>query len=854
MQRPERLWPIDPHRQFDLADLRDLPATRLRTGADGEALLVFRGESAAFHNSLFAYRLDPAGRMVELRPVWPDASSTLFDPARSRDLDGRGPLAEGDAIALSDLYGPLAPATPFGLLLVSDGFRRIGADHFGDGSFRLVDVGTGEAPGPGSRPQDLRLVHEDGGGSRAWSGGLWFATDPAPDDGPGHSLHPDGVEHVAWAEGEDGTLWLAFEDLDTRLYDIPARNFIDLVLEVRTTSLAAPPCPLPLDADHLAGGIGSQLAAGEAGARFGLALTIGDFDGDGRADLAVGAPEAADGRGQVWLFVGFEGRPLELDPDGTVILLGDAAGDQLGTSLAAADVDGDGRDELLVGAIGVDGGGPDSGAVYVVEAEAAVDGAIGAVASLRLDGLAAGDELGRALDGGGDIDGDGFEDVVAGARLAEADYARYSGGLSYVLFGGEVGLADDLAALDGDQGFRIEGGGRFDQSGRSVALVGDVNGDGLEDLAVGVPDADPLGRTQGGEVLVVFGDDEGFPATLAPEDLADERGVRIAGPVAGAYAGFDVAAAGDVDGDGFDDLLIGTYGPVDDQGRGAAYVVYGREDWPDRLDLADGADADLTRLVGPGGGQEGGLARAVAGVGDVDGDGFDDVVLGARYADRAQGGEGIAYLVWGRDDRPAELDLEQLEATEAGCRLLGTRADGYAGFAFAGPGDIDGDGLEDVVLSAPGPAEGEEPGRLFVVYGREADDDDDAEDDGDPAPLVVAAPEPPPPAPPATGSADDEPGASPAADPDHETDDEDGVGMPPTADPPPPVAGSDLEESDDEADPPLVPPAAPEPEVTVADGGIVRPTPGFASLLFGDIAPAGAGWAARFGLDPPFEA
>ncbi len=759
MTRREDIWPIDPGRRFDLRELRDLSAERLRTGADGDAVLVFRGESAAWHNSLFVYRVDASGRFVDLRPVWSDASDSRFDPARPRDLDGRGPLREGDSVALSDVYGHvLAPGERFGLLLVADGARRIGTVHFADGgSWRLVDVRTGTAPGPDTGAGDVRLIHEDDAGVRSWSRGLWFATDPDPDGGPGHGLHPDGVEHVAWAVDGDGRLWLAFEDLDTRAYDRPARNFVDLVLEVRTTPLAAPACPLPLDRAHLDGGTGSLVTGADPGGRFGHALARGDFDGDGAVDLAVGAPDAAGGRGTVMVLSGFAGRPLDLAPARTVTLVGDAAGDRLGTSLAAADVDGDGRDELLVGAIGVDGGGPDSGAVYVVDVEAAGDGSVGDAAALRLDGLAAGDELGRSLDGGMDVDGDGFEDLVAGARLAEPDDARYSGGLSYVVFGAAGGPAGDLAALDGDSGFRIEGGGRFDQSGRSVALLGDIDGDGFADVAVGAPDADPLGRTNAGEVLVVLGGEDGFPASLAPADLDGVRGFRVAGPRAGAFAGFHVAAAGDVDGDGFDDLLVGSYGTLDDAGRGGAFLVYGREDWPTVVDLAAPAAGTVTRLLGPGGHVAGGLGRAVAAAGDVDGDGFDDLLVGARYSDPGgPGGEGIAYLVWGRDDRPAEIDLATLEADEAGCRLLGATADAYAGFAFAGPADIDGDGLDDLVVGAPAPPGGTDPGTVFVVYGSADESGGSGHDGGSgkgnggnggsggfPTPAAFAVPPPP---------------------------------------------------------------------------------------------------------------
>jgi len=715
--RPEELWPIDPHRQFDLAMLAEVPPRALRTGADGDAELVWRGESAAWHNSLFVYRIDAAGRLVDVRPVWADASGALYDPARARDLDGRGTLHDGDSVRLSDVYGgPLPPGTRFGLLLVADGARRIPEDAFRTGNWGLVDAASGGLPGPDTRAQDVRLVHTGPGGDLVLDRGLWFSTDPGGDGGPSNPLNADGVEHVVWAEMPDGGVRLAFEDLDTRAYGIPARNFIDLVLDVRTAPLAARTCPLDLDAAHLAGGVGSLAKGTEAGARFGSVLAFGDFDGDGLVDLAVGEPYAADGAGAVTVIYGLDGRPEVLAGSRSVRIVGDAAGDRLGISLAAGDLDGDGRDELVVGAIGVDGGGADSGAVYVLDAEALAAGPVGVVPGIRLDGLSAGDELGRSVAAGMDVNGDGFADLVVGARLAEADDARYSGGLSYVIFGGAA-MAGDLAALDGTNGFRMEGRGRFDQSGRSVALVGDLNGDGLADLAVGAPDADPRGRENAGEVYVIFGHTGGFAASLDLGTLDGSNGLVVEGPNPGAFAGFAVSPAGDVNGDGFDDLLIGAYGTLSGgpAGAGGAWIVFGGPNLPGRLDLAALAPEDGIAL--PGVLAASGTGRAVAAAGDVNGDGFDDVLVGARYADLADGGEGLVYLVFGRDDGPGTVDLATLDADGAGCILRGTAADVYAGFALAGARDIDGDGFADVAVGAPSPPESADPGTVYVVYG-----------------------------------------------------------------------------------------------------------------------------------------
>lgn len=725
--------PLDPvtRRKFALEDIQGVASGRLTIGRHGDATITYVDERASFHNSLFVFLIDADGRLRDPRLVWADASDLRFDPAELRERDGKGPLSPGESVRLSEIYGAgaLAPGQKFGLLLVQNGFKRNPRELFEDrDGFRLIDRRTGEDATLATDPKHIRLVHEDEDGRSKVRGRLFFTSDPNDDGTAANALNPDGREHVVSADGaRPGETWLAFEDLDYQ-----DRNFADLTLLVDTS----PPehlCPLPLETEHLAGGVGSILEGGAAGDRTGLALAIlGDFDGDGFTDLAIGAPEAGgDARGAVYLVFGDGGRlpdTLALaGADGVVTLTGAASGDRLGTSLAAAgDVNRDGLADLVVGAIGVDGGGVDSGAAYIVYGGARPQaGSIEALAPSRvqrIDGLAAGDEFGRSVAGAADINGDGFADLMVGARLAEADYARYSGGLSYVLFGGETGPVRDLTALDGTNGMRIEGRGRFDQSGRAVAILGDINGDGMADFAVGAPDADPAGRENAGEVYIVFGRPRDLPASLDPASLDGLSGVVIEGAAAGDFAGFAVAGAGDINGDGFDDLLIGAYGHTNaaGEGAGAAYLVFGRGDgFPARLDLAtlDGDNGfvieGLAALDGTG--------RSVAAAGDVNGDGFDDFVIGARYADPADpGGQGKAYLVYGHGGLfSPTLDLSALDPSR-GCTLIGTRPDGYAGFSFGGPGDVDGDGFDDLLIGAPAVASADLPGEAYLIYGREA--------------------------------------------------------------------------------------------------------------------------------------
>ncbi len=708
-----------------------VPRERMEVGEAGDVTITFLGEEAGYRNSLFVYRIGDGGTFEDVRLLWADTSEKIGIGGRSKGPQRDGPLEVGDSIRLSELYDPgqIAPGQEFGLLLLPDGYNRNPAGIFEDAEgFRLIDRRTGETADLDTPRWRIRLVHEGEEGDTAVRGKLLFTTDPRDDGGWRNPLNPGGREHVLSRPGEEeGQTELYFEDLVRRRGD-----YNDLKLLIDTDPDPLGPCPVRLDATGLAGGRG-VLAEGEnAGDRAGYAVAaIGDFDGDGFGDVAIAAPHAGpEGQGAVYLLFGRDADipdTVQLGGAGggaMSVLFGAAAGDLLGSSLAAAgDVDGDGFDDLLIGAVGLDGLAPDSGGAYLLLGglrpgsggiEALDPGRL-----IRIDGLATGDELGIAVAGGGDIDGDGFDDILIGARLAEADYARYSGGLSYLLFGGPDGVTGDLAALDGTDGMRITGVARFDQSGRAVAVLGDVNGDGFDDLAVGAPDADPAGRTNAGEIYVVYGAEDGFPAELDPSTMGG-GGFLVSGADPFDFAGFAVAGAGDVNGDGFDDFVIGAYARDTGGGEaaGAAYLVFGSaEGHPDGLDLGDLDGSNGFAMFGLS--AMSGTGRAVAGAGDVNGDGFDDFVVGARYADpEGVGGAGEVYLIYGRPEPfDAVLDLGSLEEDGAGCRLIGTAGEAYAGFSFGGPGDIDGDGFDDLVIGAPATPGGEEAGTAFAVFG-----------------------------------------------------------------------------------------------------------------------------------------
>ena len=163
----------------------------------------------------------------------------------------------------------------------------------------------------------------------------------------------------------------------------------------------------------------------------------------------------------------------------------------------------------------------------------------------------------------------------------------------------------DLANLNGANGFTISGVAADDQSGRSVASAGDVNGDGFADLIVGAFGADPHGSYSGAS-YVVFGKAAGFGANLDLSTLNGANGFKLSGVAADDCSGFSVASAGDVNGDGFADLIVGAYG-ADPHGSysGASYVVFGKA-------AGFGANLDLSTLNGANGFKLSGVAALIA--------------------------------------------------------------------------------------------------------------------------------------------------------------------------------------------------------------------------------------------------
>ncbi len=413
----------------------------------------------------------------------------------------------------------------------------------------------------------------------------------------------------------------------------------------------------PVTIDPISSTADLELAGSQPGESFGYSVaTAGDVNGDGYSDIIVGAPYwdlPSTDAGRAMIFLG-SATGIASTPVWTV--QGTVANAQFGFSVSSAgDLNGDGISDVVVGAPGQGG----HGAAFAYFGSAP-SGPGTVVAVVWTGDMQAACEFGHAVALAGDVNGDGYSDVLVGAPLYDVPPSGLNQGRAYCYHGNTLAL-----------GWTANGATSNAQFGFSVAGAGDLNGDGISDVAIGAPFQPKVPTSNNGTVYVYQGySGSGLSVAF--------NGSRTGG--GSANLGYSLSSAGDMNGDGYADLLIGA--PGVGAGNGVAYVYLGTGMG---TGLIVGASISVAGVSGER------LGQAVSMAGDVNGDGYADVIVGSP---NHAGNKGRVQVF--RGSSPLLLDAAHLLWSR-----VGLVAGDHLGAAVHTAGDANGDGISDLLVAAP---------------------------------------------------------------------------------------------------------------------------------------------------------
>jgi len=459
--------------------------------------------------------------------------------------------------------------------------------------------------------------------------------------------------------------------------------------------------------------------------------SAGDVNGDGFDDFIIGSP-GKDGSfpltnaGKTYLFLGRTAGDWGMDfnlSQADASFFGEASLDQSGFSVASAgDVNGDSLDDFLIGSFNGEGGNK-AGQSYLILGRSVADWGMDfdlSQSDASFIGKAAGDWSGTSVSSAGDVNGDGLDDFLIGANGVEGDTVsavdpifETGVGETYLLLGratADWGMDFNLAQADASFLGETEG----DRSGYSISSAGDVNGDGMDDFLIGAIYNSHFNQEwepeTGGQTYLLLGKasaDWGQNFSLSQADASFLGEGRFD------FSGHSVTSAGDVNGDGFSDFLIGAYDNSDGgYSSGQTYLILGKEItdyWGMSFSLFQ-SDASFIGKTGFGA-----SGFAIAPAGDVNGDNFDDFLIGAPNYGMSEVLAGESYIIYGSNTANWGKDFN---LSEADISYTGEAVQDLSGFSVAPAGDVNGDGRDDILIGGWRNDEGGvDAGQTYLLLG-----------------------------------------------------------------------------------------------------------------------------------------
>ncbi len=436
----------------------------------------------------------------------------------------------------------------------------------------------------------------------------------------------------------------------------------------------------PVTVDPLSSTANWTAESNQGNALFGWSVaTAGDVNGDGYSDVIVGAynyDNVLTDLGRAYLFYG-SSNGLSTTAGWTAQVNQPYA--HFGNSVSTAgDVNGDGYSDVIVGALGFDGGNEDEGKVFVYYGSST---GLSPTPAWSMEGQQDSAYFGCSVSTAGDVNGDGYNDIIIGSY--KYNNGEIDEGRAYVYLGSSAGLPDSANWIS-------EGNQTNSYFGSSVSTAGDVNGDGFSDVIIGAPFFDN-GQTDEGKVFVYYGSLTGLSSSVNWSTEGNQIGTQY---------GNSVSTAGDVNGDGYSDLIIGHYlfhSPTDYY-VGKVIVFYGSISGLNTLNWAYSSNQFQANL-----------GNSVSCAGDVNGDGYSDIIAGAYGFDNNITNEGMAIVFLGSS---AGMSSAPYWTT------YGNQETALFGNCVASAGDVNGDGYSDVIVGSHWYDAGQtDEGKTFVYHG-----------------------------------------------------------------------------------------------------------------------------------------